>query len=201
MKKYFTLTSLIFYATVTLVILVCVWTSSKEVITIKAASPTGEQVKPTETATPTVSPTPTKAKLMPTVGNSPTSTLSPTVTRSKTREANRVGEVPKGAVGEPNEITVKRQICSVFKSDCDPALEVARCESNFNPKAKNKQLGSTASGLFEIVRETWKLYKCEGDPFNIHDNAVCAKKIYDRNHGKFNTGGGWEASHVCHKQD
>ena len=100
---------------------------------------------------------------------------------------------------EDPTLTVKRQICDVFKSDCDRAIEVARAESGFNPNAKNP--GSTATGIFQIIRGTWNLYKCEGERTNSLDNIKCAKKIYDRNHGKFNTSGGWEASFHIHGQE
>lgn len=57
------------------------------------------------------------------------------------------------------------------------ALHVARCESGLNPLAKNRT--STASGLFQIIRATWRAYADAGmDIFNPHDNTVVAHRIW-----------------------
>lgn len=55
-------------------------------------------------------------------------------------------------------------------------VAIAQYESSFNPNNKNPN--SSASGLFQILKGTWKAYKCEGDVFNPTDNIACAKKIY-----------------------
>jgi hypothetical protein len=62
-------------------------------------------------------------------------------------------------------------------------LKIAYCESGNNcqgpidPKAKNPF--SSASGVFQILKGTWKAYGCTGDAFNEDDNIACARKIYD----------------------
>lgn len=61
----------------------------------------------------------------------------------------------------------------------DPALmtNIAYVESGFDPKAKNKD--STASGLFQILKGTWKANDC-GDwsnRFDVYFNLRCAIRI------------------------
>lgn len=80
-----------------------------------------------------------------------------------------------------------------FGADADVMLEVARCESELNPKAKNKH--STAKGLFQILDGTWQHFKCEGDPLNAEDNIACGKKVLDGQ----GLGGGWKESFSCWK--
>jgi len=92
---------------------------------------------------------------------------------------------------------VVKTIEIVFGEDAESAKAVAFCESSKNPHAKSKI--SSATGLFQIIKGTWKGYKCQGDPENAFDNIVCAKRIYDAQ-GSWNTSGGWQASAYCHKQ-
>lgn len=67
---------------------------------------------------------------------------------------------------------------------------IIRCESNFNPKAKNPN--SSAKGLAQIIDGTWKHFKCEGEPLDARDNIRCATKILkDSVHH-------WDASVMCH---
>jgi hypothetical protein len=84
------------------------------------------------------------------------------------------------------------------RDEVDGALAVAKCESGFNAKAKNPN--SSASGVFQIIRGTFKQFKCEGDVFSAEDNIKCARKIYDYYGGRWSTSGGWEASAHCHLQ-
>jgi hypothetical protein len=102
--------------------------------------------------------------------------------------------VQKSADGK---LTVYQIIELFFGDKADQAKAVAKCESGFQPTAKSKI--SSASGLFQIIKGTWKGYKCDGDPFNPVDNTRCAKKIYDNNRS-WKTSGGWEASAKCHQQ-
>lgn len=74
------------------------------------------------------------------------------------------------------------------------AVKVAMCESSHNPSASHPD--STARGLFQILRGTWNLYKCEGSPVNADDNIDCAYKIY-QNSG-WGSSGSWLASKPCH---
>lgn len=62
----------------------------------------------------------------------------------------------------------------------DPIMvDIAMCESGFNPKIKNP--GSSASGIFQIIKDTWEDHSCEGDVFDAEDNIACAKKLYEKN--------------------
>jgi hypothetical protein len=54
-------------------------------------------------------------------------------------------------------------------------IRIARYESNYNPKAKNKN--SSASGVFQIIAGTWYSNDCVGDKWNYEDNIRCAYKI------------------------
>lgn len=54
-------------------------------------------------------------------------------------------------------------------------IRIARFESRFNPRAKNKS--SSASGLFQIIAGTWYSNDCVGDKWNTEDNTRCAYKI------------------------
>lgn len=89
---------------------------------------------------------------------------------------------------------VEREIERVFGEKAELAKKVAFCESSLNPKATHKD--STATGLFQILRGTFRQFKCSGDPLNYQDNIKCAKKIYDY-YGEFGTRGGWAASRSC----
>jgi hypothetical protein len=53
--------------------------------------------------------------------------------------------------------------------------EVARCESNHDPLAKNNH--SSAKGLLQILDGTWKHFRCEGDVYSPEDNFRCGLKI------------------------
>jgi len=55
---------------------------------------------------------------------------------------------------------------------------VAVNESELDPLAES---GTGPEGVFQIARQTWRNYKCEGDVFNAADNIKCARKIYDAN--------------------
>jgi len=200
MKKHLTLNCWLFYLTVIALVMVCVGTraflNSASTDIVYASQP-GEQLEAI-TATPTATPTPGQGSRKAVVTSTPTPTLSPTVTLMPSF-ATGAAAVTGGAAGESNEMTVKRQICDVFKSDCDRAIEVAKAESNFNPNAKNGH--STATGIFQIVIGTWKGNHCEGERTNALDNAKCAHKIYLASGKRFSTSNGWEASYHLHHQD
>lgn len=69
-----------------------------------------------------------------------------------------------------------------------PVMErVAAAESEFSPSAKSST--SSAKGVFQILDGTWKAASCTGNPYDAYDNAVCAKRVYERE-GL----GAWEAS-------
>jgi hypothetical protein len=110
----------------------------------------------------------------------------------------RVTVVEIKATPTPKPTSVEEIIESVFGDKKDEAIKVAFCESSLNPKVEHKT--SSAKGLFQIMRGTWKQFKCTGDPLDALDNTVCAKKIYDY-YGSWNTRGGWAASYLCHYEN
>ncbi|HYD92578.1 MAG TPA: transglycosylase SLT domain-containing protein, partial [Flavobacterium sp.] len=61
-------------------------------------------------------------------------------------------EKVEAKVEEPKS-SVEELIVKHFGEDAPMALRIAKCESNFNPKAKNRY--STASGVFQIIKGTW----------------------------------------------
>lgn len=69
------------------------------------------------------------------------------------------------------------------------ALNIAQCESNYDPTAKNPS--SSASGVFQFIDSTWEHY-CEGDVFNEDDNIKCALDIMKERGYK-----DWNASRHC----
>ena len=87
------------------------------------------------------------------------------------------------SVVPPKPLTVDEKILAAFP-DAPIMLQIAYCESGngcippINPIAKNP--GSSASGVFQILKGTWADYGCIGDPFDEDDNIACARKIYDR---------------------
>jgi hypothetical protein len=65
------------------------------------------------------------------------------------------------------------------KNNINPetALAVAKCESSFNPEAKNPN--STAKGLFQFINGTWRGY-CKGDVMNYKDNTDCFMQLFKK---------------------
>ena len=61
-------------------------------------------------------------------------------------------------------------------SSVDTALRIIKAESSFNPLAKNSS--SSASGLFQITRDTKKDFCPQADLFLVEDNIKCAVSIY-----------------------
>lgn len=100
-----------------------------------------------------------------------------------------VAEVPLRPVEVTKQVVVYAKKEKLIRSDLvefqllvekefanDPVMiKIAKYESTFNPSAKNSS--SSASGLFQITKGTWKDYKCTGDVFNAEDNIACAKII------------------------
>lgn len=91
-----------------------------------------------------------------------------------------------GTIGMPSktqadigeiELKVKIKIAEEASEDIllqEIATEIARAESGFNPNAKNPK--STATGIFQFIKGTWKKY-CEGDRLNYEDNVACAVRM------------------------
>jgi len=71
------------------------------------------------------------------------------------------------------EEIVKREIhTQTLNYDVNPylAYEIAKCESQLNPLAKNPH--STAKGVYQFINSTWK-NNCDGDVYNYEDNIKC----------------------------
>jgi hypothetical protein len=78
----------------------------------------------------------------------------------------------------PNLVPYYIMVAEEFK-DAPVMVRIARAESGFDPAQKNKS--SSASGLFQIVKGTWRGHHCVGDVFDPEDNIACARKIYEAN--------------------
>jgi len=76
---------------------------------------------------------------------------------------------------EPDIPALIRSMATESGVDPDKALNIAYCESKFDPIAKNPN--SSASGVYQFLSQTWEFY-CEGDVFNSEDNIKCFLKLY-----------------------
>ncbi len=75
--------------------------------------------------------------------------------------------------------SVQAEIQQVFGPYAGAALNVARCESGFNPNAKNPN--STASGVFQFLTSTWATTSYAGSsPFNASANIHAAYQVFAR---------------------
>jgi len=75
--------------------------------------------------------------------------------------------------------SVQSMIISTFGPYANAALNVARCESGFNPNAYNASSG--ASGVFQFLRSTWATTSYAGySPFNAWANIHAAYQVFQR---------------------
>jgi soluble lytic murein transglycosylase-like protein len=63
----------------------------------------------------------------------------------------------------------------MFGVDRQAALQIAECESGFNPNAEN--IEGSATGVFQFIRKTWK-NNCAGDVYNPDHNIICFMQNY-----------------------
>jgi hypothetical protein len=91
---------------------------------------------------------------------------------------------PKSPSAPSNTGSVQSMIEQVFGGYASGALNVARCESGFNPNAWNGIAigGSHASGVFQILYpSTWDGTSYRNDsPYNAWDNINAAHEIFMR---------------------
>jgi Transglycosylase-like domain len=74
---------------------------------------------------------------------------------------------------------VTGQISAVFGRYANQALNVARCESGFNPNAVNRSSG--AAGVFQFLASTWRTTAyAGGSPFNASANIHAAYQVFAR---------------------
>lgn len=89
---------------------------------------------------------------------------------------------PAGA--NPGQQAVINDINAIFGSYASGAINVARCESGFDPNAWNPYAisGSHAEGVFQILYpSTWSTTSWAGDsPYNYDDNIRAAHQIFVR---------------------
>lgn len=105
----------------------------------------------------------------------------------------------KGVATVPSQL-VEVEFVALEPKPIEPALlsQIAKCESNNNPKAKNAS--STASGRFQFLKSTWdhygKIYW--GDElknknvFSYEDNTELAWWVFETYGTK-----DWDASRAC----
>jgi hypothetical protein len=86
----------------------------------------------------------------------------------------RTAPTSNGASG-----SVPSMIRSVFGPYADGALNIARCESGFNPNSYNPSSG--ASGVFQFLPSTWRGTSYGGSsPFNASANIHAAYEVFQR---------------------
>jgi transglycosylase-like protein with SLT domain len=89
---------------------------------------------------------------------------------------------PVGA--NPGQQAIINEIVAVFGSYSQGALNIAKCESGYDPNAWNSYpiMGSHASGVFQILYpSTWNSTSYSGySPFNADANIKAAYQIFHR---------------------
>jgi LysM repeat protein len=88
------------------------------------------------------------------------------------------------AAAQLNNGSPRAIINEIFGPDAPAALNIAMCESSFNPNAVNSIAigGSHAKGLFQILYpSTWNTTsQAAMSPFNARANAIAAHEIFIR---------------------
>ncbi len=90
-----------------------------------------------------------------------------------------------------DKIEILTTICEHSQGDLilqEISTEIAKVESNFEPSAKNKF--SSAGGIFQWLKSSWKHYNCTGDRFDYKANIKCSLEVM-RNYGFSD----WDASY------
>ena len=89
--------------------------------------------------------------------------------------AAELKEEPKVVLIEAvwTEQAIKQRIRETFPEDPERAVAIAKCESNFNPKAVSP---TNDHGLMQINKT---VHKVEGDIYDVETNLKFARKLYD----------------------
>ncbi|HEX4206683.1 MAG TPA: LysM peptidoglycan-binding domain-containing protein [Ktedonobacteraceae bacterium] len=75
--------------------------------------------------------------------------------------------------------SIPGMISQVFGANAGSALNVARCESGFNPQATNSASG--AAGVFQFLPSTWSTTSQAGQsPYNAYANIAAAHEVFVR---------------------
>lgn len=91
----------------------------------------------------------------------------------------RVSNPAPAAPAPASSGSVQSMITSTFGPYAGAALNVARCESGFNPNAYNASSG--ASGVFQFLHSTWLTTSYAGySPFNAWANIQAAHQVFVR---------------------
>ena len=108
-------------------------------------------------------------------------------------DVGSVSSVETGVELTREPFSVKSLVRVLFENglnehEVNTMVEIARLESTYNERAYSSLF--EASGLFQIIPNTWTGYGCTGDVFYWLDNTVCAVRIYRGAHNGFHQ---WEA--------
>ena len=74
---------------------------------------------------------------------------------------------------------------AIIRAGLDPIMvQVARCESGLNPRARSYNVSGSAPGswdlgLFQINDHWWRSLVRSGDPLDLHDNIRMAIEVLD----------------------
>jgi hypothetical protein len=107
---------------------------------------------------------------------------SSNVTRSST--VHHTSAPTNVGAANPGQQAVVNEIRAVFGPYSAGALNIARCESGFNPSAHNRTPvgGAHAAGVFQILdTSTWRTTSYAGQsPYNAYANIHAAYQIFQR---------------------
>jgi hypothetical protein len=86
---------------------------------------------------------------------------------------------PRVTGAAPSTQAIINEILSVFGPYGNQAVNVARCESGFNPNAVNPS--SHASGIFQFLWSTWSTTSYASySPFDAYANIHAAYQVFTR---------------------
>ncbi|HEX8997680.1 MAG TPA: transglycosylase SLT domain-containing protein [Ktedonobacterales bacterium] len=107
-----------------------------------------------------------------------------TVTTHKSAPAHHSAPVTYATSANPGQQAIINEIRAVFGPYAGQALTIARCESSFNPNARNSISigGAHAAGVFQILdSSTWRSTSYAGySPYNAYANIHAAYQIFQR---------------------
>lgn len=81
--------------------------------------------------------------------------------------------------GDVQDLIIKLSL--EYGVDTDTALRIAKCESGFDPNAKNPN--STATGIYQWLSTTWQNIGSPGDRLNAEDNIRAFMVWYPKHPG------------------